>query len=54
MITVIPEKYTYTTVFKIEDKDSMFISNVGSLLPAYTVIRAQEIVSNPITGLDRS
>jgi hypothetical protein len=34
----------YTTVFKIEDKDSMLISNFGNLLPAYTDIRAQEMV----------
>jgi hypothetical protein len=34
----------YTTVFKIKDGDIRLISNVGNLLPAYTDIRAQEIV----------
>jgi len=32
----------YTAVFKIEDGDSMLISNVGNFLPAYTGIRAQK------------
>jgi len=34
----------YTTVFKIEDEDSMLISNAGNLLPAFRGIRLQEIV----------
>jgi hypothetical protein len=34
----------YTTDFKIEDGDSMLISNVGKFLPAYTDIRDQEMV----------
>ena len=33
----------FIIVFKIEDGDSMLISNVCNLLPAYTGIRAQEM-----------
>jgi len=34
----------YTTAFKIEDGDSMLISNAGNLLPTYRGIRVQQMV----------